>query len=412
MSAPRRLNVGLVIWRLDVRGGAQRQAVELAHALAPTATVRVYAWFFDPEACYADRLTGLQVVAAGRHNWRDRLERWGGRGRWRYAVATWLTLWGRTRSARQVADLVQPDTDVLNLHDHHMPEVAMWAKRRLPNLRAVWMLNDLPLPFQSLARADAARGIGRWLRRAVWALEAARERRLVRWVDEICVLDEAKAEQVRRYYRREARVIRSGADLDQFASAPAPRDYAVPVILAVGILFRYRRYEDLLDAAARLRARGRRARVRIIGSPQFDPAYARDLAARARALGLADDVAFEGAVDEATLRRAYAEADVFVFASSQTWGLAVFEAMAAGLPVVVSRAAGAAEVLRDGETALLVPGGDPDALARAIARLIDDPGLRARIGAAGTAYVRAELTWEAYARRMLAVFAPADLQAA
>jgi glycosyltransferase involved in cell wall biosynthesis len=67
-------------------------------------------------------------------------------------------------------------------------------------------------------------------------------------------------------------------------------------------------------------------------------------------------------------------------------GLAAVEALACGTPVVASAVGGLTEVVRDGENGLLVPPGDPSALAAALARL-EDPDLRARLGAAGPASV-------------------------
>jgi glycosyltransferase involved in cell wall biosynthesis len=97
------------------------------------------------------------------------------------------------------------------------------------------------------------------------------------------------------------------------------------------------------------------------------------------------------------LRDVYAAADVLVVPSIPTrtflepWGLVVNEAMSRGLPVIASDAVGAAAggLVRDGENGLVVPAGDSGALARALARLSGDGALRARMGAAGAAAVRA-----------------------
>jgi glycosyltransferase involved in cell wall biosynthesis len=102
-------------------------------------------------------------------------------------------------------------------------------------------------------------------------------------------------------------------------------------------------------------------------------------------------------VSPVELRNFYAACDVLVVPSIPTrtfrepWGLVVNEAMNRGLPVIASDAVGAAAggLVRDGETGLVVPAGDSAALGAAIGRLASDPGLRARLGAAAAAEVRA-----------------------
>jgi len=92
----------------------------------------------------------------------------------------------------------------------------------------------------------------------------------------------------------------------------------------------------------------------------------------------------------------YAAAGLFVFPSlwHEPFGIPVIEAMAAGLPVVATRGGALPEVVVDGETGFLVDRGDPDALSAAISKLLANPLLRARMGAAGRERVRALFTWE------------------
>jgi glycosyltransferase involved in cell wall biosynthesis len=80
----------------------------------------------------------------------------------------------------------------------------------------------------------------------------------------------------------------------------------------------------------------------------------------------------------------YRSSDVFVLPSlAETFGIAAVEASACGLPVVASSTGGLAEIVQHGETGLVVEPADARALARALTRLEADPGLRARLGAAG-----------------------------
>ena len=99
---------------------------------------------------------------------------------------------------------------------------------------------------------------------------------------------------------------------------------------------------------------------------------------------------FTGFVNQSELPALYAASDVFVLPSEhEPWGLAVNEAMCAGLPVVVSREVGCvADLVRDGVNGYTPAAGDIEGLARALRRLIEDEGLRQRQGQASLARIQ------------------------
>jgi glycosyltransferase involved in cell wall biosynthesis len=104
--------------------------------------------------------------------------------------------------------------------------------------------------------------------------------------------------------------------------------------------------------------------------------------AEAAALGLAGRVTLPGWQSGPQARALLAAADIFVLPSlKEGLPIAILEAMAAGAAVISTPVGAIPDAIRDGETGLLVPPGDSAALARAIQRLIDDPGLRARLAA-------------------------------
>src|SRR5207247_8200642 len=132
-------------------------------------------------------------------------------------------------------------------------------------------------------------------------------------------------------------------------------------------------------AAARLGARDVRPHFVFVGRGALEPAV-RDAIDRA---GLAQQFSIAGFVED--LPAALAALDVALYVPLESDGMSrvIFEYLAAGRPLIAARTGVVPEILRDGDDALLVPAGDADALADALARLIRDPALRARLGAAG-----------------------------
>jgi glycosyltransferase involved in cell wall biosynthesis len=109
---------------------------------------------------------------------------------------------------------------------------------------------------------------------------------------------------------------------------------------------------------------------------------------------VADHVTLHGTV--ARPQAALAHAGVLVLSSlAEGFGLVLIEAMATGVPVVATDVPGVRDVVRQGVTGLLVPPGDPAAMAAAIRRLIGDPPLRAQLAAAAGDDVRRRFTWAA-----------------
>jgi len=187
------------------------------------------------------------------------------------------------------------------------------------------------------------------------------------------------------------RVIPSGIDLAPFdapfdrAAARAALGLAPDDLLAIQIaaLAPHKSQTTLLQAAAALAGRVPRLRVWIAGEGPLEAT----LRAEHRALGLGERVRFLGFRDDVVpLLRA---ADLFVLSSYlEGLGTSVLDAMAAGLPVVATEVGGVPEIVRHEATGLLVRPRDPAALAAAMARLAEDPPLRARLGAGGRALAR------------------------
>ncbi|NUQ20343.1 MAG: glycosyltransferase family 4 protein [Gemmatimonadaceae bacterium] len=156
------------------------------------------------------------------------------------------------------------------------------------------------------------------------------------------------------------------------------------------------------------------ARLEIVG----DGPERESLTMQAAREGLSSRVSFAGRVSDEELRAAYARADAFVLpavedARGDTEGLGVvlLEAMSYRVPVVASRSGGIEDVVVDGTTGFLVPAGDAEALAAAIARLGSDPELRSRLGEAGRERLESEFAWDRIAERWVRVYERAVTEA-
>lgn len=203
-------------------------------------------------------------------------------------------------------------------------------------------------------------------------------------------------------------VIYGGADPIRYRPDPAIRRRGV---LFVGRLTPHKGVDVLI------RALPRDAELTVVGSAGHDreppesryPALLRKLAAD-------HSVRFMERPDDDTLALLYRSAEVLVLPSvtithygrpvavSELLGLVLLEAMTSGTPVVASRVGGIPEVVADGVTGLVVEPGDQLALSEALGRLLGDPALAARMGAAARDRALAEFTWDRCAERCLAAY--------
>ncbi|MFO7173716.1 MAG: glycosyltransferase [Bacillota bacterium] len=189
----------------------------------------------------------------------------------------------------------------------------------------------------------------------------------------------AAAELRQMGVRRPIAVISNGVDLDRFAPAAEAREDrgAGVTVLFVGRLSPEKGVDWLARTLQMVLAAEPTLRARVVGDGPLAPALRQALApwlAGGR-------VALRGHVPWERMPAEYAAGDIFLFPSpSETQGLAVLEAMSAGLPVVAVRAGALPELVRDGESGITAPPGDVEALARGVLRLARDPGLRRRLG--------------------------------
>jgi glycosyltransferase involved in cell wall biosynthesis len=220
-------------------------------------------------------------------------------------------------------------------------------------------------------------------------------------------------EKVKKGYAVHPIVIRSGVDLDKFQAINDLElirgrnniDKDTFLLLTVNIPLPHRRIEDVIQALSTLRKRGRNVKFLWIGLLTYHTEYTKYITSLIKKLQIEKDVILANAVPETEMSLYYHACDVFIFPNEeQTWGLAVTEAMACQKPVIVSTGAGVHEVLKDYQTALLIPPRRPDLLVEKVEELMNDFELRVRIAKMGYEFVQQNLSWKRYAESMIDVF--------
>ena len=266
-------------------------------------------------------------------------------------------------AARRLAGLVPHFADVVHAHGARAGWICALAHRRRP------------FPFVFTAHNLVSRDVVTRLAIPFLGYHAARVVAVSPSVADslaACGLPRAKIE-----------VLPNGIDLERFGHAPDGRAEARTgfgltdsafVVATAARLSREKGVDTLLSAAAQRMG----MTFLIAGDGPLFSALKKQAPVNARLLGRLEDVL--------PLLRA---ADVFAVPSRREGqGIAALEAMAAGIPLVASRVGGLADMLTDGETALLVPPDDPDALAAALSRLKSDVRLRTKLSANAAPLVR------------------------
>ncbi|MFC6080343.1 glycosyltransferase [Sphaerisporangium aureirubrum] len=247
-------------------------------------------------------------------------------------------------------------------------------------------------------------------------LQREREAHIMRAADAVVTLAETMAtEIVERGVPREKIFLAPNAVDDSLLTAEydgaalraaygiAPHEI---VVGSVSSIVGYEGFATLLSAAALLRDSGTPVRVLIVGDGAERPA----LLAQAEQLGLGDLALLPGRVGPEEALQAQAALDIFACPRDDlrvcrlVTPLKPVEAMALGKPVVLSDLPALSELVGSDGAGLLVPPGDPAALAKALAGLSEDPARRAEMGEAGRAEVAAKRTWSRVAEGYRAIY--------
>ena len=327
-----------------------------------------------------------------------------------------------------LAEAGEPIIEHENLVPHY------WRRRlrkRVPYMGNIDVALDLGPLLQQVGPVDWIRfnspygvGIGTVLaagKRRVWGSYLhCEDDALWKWIDRwlpgrcnivTCLSEDTRADLVMRCPaadRPSTVVVPMGIDAARFARSASMREEtrrALDVqdsdvlVLYVGTLIPRKGIDDLVKAWELLGARCD-ARLLVIGrstSPAEAAAIA-GLVGRDRRVTHVESIPYE------QMPRYFHASDIFLFPTHlEGFGIVVGEAMACGLPVVTTRAKGVRGVVVENETALLTDVGNPKELAQQLARLIENPGLRRRLGMTGRKRVAERFDWDTIVDTLLGV---------
>lgn len=236
--------------------------------------------------------------------------------------------------------------------------------------KVVWQIHDLPSFFR----------VGVFYRKKNNLKEVILKYYVLTFkfvISEFSVCVTKNAELVRKVFNRKAHVFYAGIDpinIEKNYQNTLLRFKNKKVnLLSSGVFFPYRNYETQVAVVEELSKRGIDVRLNIIGSLKLNPQYAKKIELLIQDKNLSNNIIVCGQVDESYYTKLHQESDIFLFINiEQSWGLGIFEAMSAGLPVIVSNSVGATEILSDKLNSIFVNPVDINLITNEIISLMEN----------------------------------------
>ena len=223
--------------------------------------------------------------------------------------------------------------------------------------------------------------------------------------DHLCSTSENMAAETQRYCNKPVTITPFGVDCDRFRPSFVPKnsedEFVIGTIKALespyGIAYLLRAFALLITKYA-----GRKKLRLVIAG---DGPLRKSLQRLAQDLGVINEVSFLGRIAHSQVPQLLNTFSVFCALSlSESFGVAILEASACQVPVVVTNVGGLPEVVRDNHTGFIVPAKDAQAAANAVGKLIDQGSLRRDFGEVGRKFVLENFEWSQNAKRMENVY--------
>lgn len=327
------MKVALVINELNIRGGTHKQFLKLCqYCEKQRIEFDIYTKFYDPQKTYPDfsKYHINYLKAESNDSFSDSLPQ-----KIKRKIDKLTTDWNLYQIIKK------NEYDIINIHDNGLSYFTTWCSIGT-KAKIVWQINDLPMCFNVGSSTHSNTSIKERMHCKLY-------RKLAKKVDLITVNVSKNKNRVNKHLKKNAEVLFCGVDKNDSLSTHAFKEKESISILSSGVFFPYRNYETQIFVVKQLKDKGFSVHLDIIGSTELDKSYAAKIDNLIVQNDLAKEIKIWGQVDEYTYTELHNKADIFCFINvDQSWGLAVFEAMSCGLPVIVSNSVGATEILNDG----------------------------------------------------------------
>lgn len=374
--------IAFLINELDVRGGTHKQFLKLIE----------YASKNNYEFKIITKKVDFNKTYPGFKNFSDRISILPVDCQKKGFIANKLNI---IKTYRHLKELTS-DCDIINIHDCGF-ETYFGAFKN--HKKVVWQVNDLPTVF---GLGNCAHFKQNW-KTKVWKKLFVSN---TKYITDFTVNVSKNKDRIKQVFNRDARVFYCGIEpvnTKRDIKNTYTRFKANKInLLSSGVFFPYRNYETQIDVVEELLRRGIDVNLSIIGSTELNRAYSakiKDLIAD-RALG--NRIIVHGQVDETKFISLHENSDIFLFLNiDQSWGLAVFEAMSCGIPVIVSNSVGATEILTDGVDAIFTNPTNVQEISNKIQFLMENLGEYSMLSENGIKFCD-KYSWdEAYCSKMM-----------
>jgi len=285
------------------------------------------------------------------------------------------------------------DFDVVNIHDSGFELFLPFFIGK----KVYWQINDLPKYFKVGVDLGRVSLMDRISNRYVLLFSSI--------ITEFTVNVSKNRDRIQKHFHRDSHVIYCGIeplDIERDILLSKDRFCVKKVnLLTSGVFFPYRNYETQINVVKCLLSRGIDVHLNIIGAT-IDKFYFEKISQLIVNSKLEDRVKICGQVDEKEFEILHNKSDIFIFVNvDQSWGLAVFEAMSCGIPVIVSNSVGAIEILEDNINSIIVEPYDSILITNKILDLMFDYEKYKRISEKSKVFCE-NFTWDnCYCSKML-----------